>query len=75
MGINNYIESWHNHLKAIYMKGKRNRRVNRLFCTSVKDFEEDYRQNALKIAVNVDRMGQEEEKEKKSMLTIPPSLL
>jgi polysaccharide deacetylase 2 family uncharacterized protein YibQ len=54
---------------------KRNKKVDRLFCISVKDIEKNYRQNALKIAVNVDRMGQEEEKEKKSMLTIPPSLL
>ncbi|PHZ15776.1 uncharacterized protein RHIMIDRAFT_93001 [Rhizopus microsporus ATCC 52813] len=60
MEISNYIESWHNQLKATYLKRKQNRRVGRLIFILVNDVEEDYLQNIQRLMLKVGRMGPEE---------------
>ncbi|ORE08728.1 hypothetical protein BCV72DRAFT_82624 [Rhizopus microsporus var. microsporus] len=58
--ISNYIESWHNQLKATYLKRKQNRRVDRLIFVLVNDVEEDYLQNIQRLMLNIGRIGPEE---------------
>ncbi|KAI9468441.1 MAG: hypothetical protein EXX96DRAFT_105766 [Benjaminiella poitrasii] len=62
---NNYIESWHNQLKTMYLKRKRNRRVDRLVYILVNDVEQDYIHNIQRISNNVGRLGPEERRQKK----------
>ena len=60
METNNYIESWHNQLKTMYLERKRNRRVDRLIYILVEDVEYDYSNNVARISLKVGRMGPEE---------------
>ncbi|EPB91426.1 hypothetical protein HMPREF1544_01748 [Mucor circinelloides 1006PhL] len=60
METNNYIESWHNQLKTVYLHRKRNRMVDRLIYILVNDVEPDSIQNISRITLKIGRMGPEE---------------
>lgn len=60
METNNYIESWHNQLKTMYLNLKRNRRVDRFIYILVEDVEQDYINNVARISFKIGRMGPEE---------------
>ncbi|KAI7902884.1 uncharacterized protein BX663DRAFT_542923 [Cokeromyces recurvatus] len=49
METNNYVESWHNQLKATYLR----RKQNRLIFILVKDIEYDYQNNVKRLMLNV----------------------
>lgn len=65
METNNYIESWHNQLKTMYLERKRNRRVDRLVYNLVKDVEYDYISNVARITLKIGRMGPEERRKRR----------
>ncbi|EPB87318.1 hypothetical protein HMPREF1544_05843, partial [Mucor circinelloides 1006PhL] len=60
MEANNYVESWHNQLKTVYLHRKRDRRVNRLIYILVNDVEPNFIQNISRNTLSIDRMGPEE---------------
>jgi hypothetical protein len=60
METNNFIESWHNQLKTVYLGRKRNRRADRLICVLVDDVEPDYIDNICRITLNIGRIDPEE---------------
>jgi len=60
METNNYVESWRNQLKTVYLHRKRNRRVDHLIYILVNNVEPDFIQNISRITLNIDRMGPEE---------------
>ncbi|CEG67520.1 hypothetical protein RMATCC62417_03936 [Rhizopus microsporus] len=66
METNNFIESWHNQLKTVYLGRKRNRRVDRFISVLVDDVEPDYI-NICRITLNVGRMGPEESRRRKEL--------
>ncbi|KAG1172622.1 hypothetical protein G6F70_006439 [Rhizopus microsporus] len=70
METNNFIESWHNQLKTVYLGRKRNRRVDRLISVLVDDVEPDYIDNTCRITLNVGRMGPEERRRRELVLTL-----
>jgi hypothetical protein len=65
METNNYIESWHNQLKTMYLERKRNRRVDRLVYILAKDVEHGYNSNVALITLKIGRMGPEERRKKR----------
>ncbi|CEP20073.1 hypothetical protein [Parasitella parasitica] len=69
METNNFVERWHNQLKATYLGRKRNRRVDRLIYILVKDVEPDYIQNINRITLNAGRKGPEERRRRRRQLT------
>ncbi|EPB87317.1 hypothetical protein HMPREF1544_05842 [Mucor circinelloides 1006PhL] len=60
MEANNYVESWHNQLKTVYLHRKRDRRVDRLIYILVNDVEPNFIQNISRNTLSIDRMGPEE---------------
>ncbi|KAI9483611.1 MAG: hypothetical protein EXX96DRAFT_616579 [Benjaminiella poitrasii] len=65
---NNYIESWHNQLKTMYLKRKRNKRVDRLVYILVNDIEQDYIHTIQQISNNVGRMSPKERRRRRREL-------
>lgn len=57
MTTNNYVESWHNQLKTIYLQQQPNRRVDRLIYILVHDVNYDYEANVERIVSHLGRMG------------------
>ena len=54
MDTNNYVESWHNHLKSQFLRGHTNCRADRLIYVLTKDVDEFYQMIAMQ---NVVRRG------------------
>ncbi|KAG1573839.1 hypothetical protein G6F50_002496 [Rhizopus delemar] len=59
MRTNNYIESWHNQLKSVYLKRIKNRRLDRLVFILTNDVESDLKLDVERICSEVGRMGPE----------------
>lgn len=59
MQTNNYIESWHNQLKSVYLKRIRNRRLDRLVYILSNDVESDMKTEVRRIDSEAGRMGPE----------------
>ncbi|KAG1514525.1 hypothetical protein G6F53_003602 [Rhizopus delemar] len=59
MRTNNYIESWHNQLKSVYLKRIKNRRLDRLVFILTNDVESDLKLDVERICFEVGRMGPE----------------
>ena len=57
MMTNNFIESWHNQLKSVYLRNQRNRRLDRLFFVLTHDVEYFMRNERDRIVSNNGRMG------------------
>lgn len=57
METNNYVESWHNQLKTVYLQRQPNRRVDRLIFILVKDVAPHYDSNIKRIVSCIERMG------------------
>ncbi len=51
MATNNYIESWHNQLKSIYLKRRRNRRMDRLIYILTEDIAIDLKNDLARITL------------------------
>jgi hypothetical protein len=69
MRTNNYIESWHNQLKSVYLKRIKNRRLDRLVYILTNDVENDMKNEELRINSEIGRMGPEtREKRKREMV-------
>ncbi|KAG1042333.1 hypothetical protein G6F43_011928 [Rhizopus delemar] len=59
MRTNNYIESWHNQLKSVYLKRIKNRRLDRLVFILTNDVESDLKLDVERICSEVGVMGPE----------------
>ncbi|KAG1519297.1 hypothetical protein G6F52_008755 [Rhizopus delemar] len=59
MRTNNYIESWHNQLKSVYLKRIKNRRLDRLIFILVNEVENDMKLEEARVSSEVGRMGPE----------------
>jgi hypothetical protein len=59
MRTNNYIESWHNQLKSVYLKRVKNRRLDRLIFILVNEVENDMKLEEARVSSEVGRMGPE----------------
>jgi hypothetical protein len=59
MRTNNYIESWHNQLKSVYLKRIKNRILDRLAFILKNDVENDLKLDVERIYSEVGRMGPE----------------
>jgi hypothetical protein len=57
MDTNNYVESWHNQLKTIYLQRKRNQRLDRLIHILVKDVEYAHRATFERVSRQIGRSG------------------
>ena len=53
---NNYIESWHNQLKSVYMMRSRNRRLDRLVYILTEEVEYDLEKEKIRILENTGAM-------------------
>ncbi|KAI8981403.1 hypothetical protein BDB01DRAFT_724108 [Pilobolus umbonatus] len=65
METNNYVESWHNQLKSMYLKRKGNRRVDRLIYILVNDVEPDYISTVNRLVLRIGRMSPDEREARK----------
>ncbi|KAG0745721.1 hypothetical protein G6F57_007065 [Rhizopus arrhizus] len=59
MRANNYIESWHNQLRSVYLKRIKNRILDRLAFILINDVESDLKLDVERICSKVGRMGPE----------------
>ncbi|KAG1046567.1 hypothetical protein G6F43_010950 [Rhizopus delemar] len=65
MSISNYIESWHNPLKSVYLKRTKNRRLDRLVYILVNEVENDMKFEEARVSSEVGRMGPETRNKRK----------
>ncbi|KAG1627732.1 hypothetical protein G6F44_012114 [Rhizopus delemar] len=65
MRISNYIESWHNPLKSVYLKRTKNRRLDRLVYILVNEVENDIKFEEARVSSEVGRMGPETRNKRK----------
>lgn len=68
METNNFVESWHNQLKTLYLDRRPNRRVDRLLYLLVNDVATDYQANIQRVTARMGRMGPMEYEERKRVL-------
>jgi hypothetical protein len=69
MSTNNYIESWHNQLKSVYLKRIKNKRLDCLVYILVNDVENDTKLEETRVSSEVGRMGPEtRDKRKREMI-------
>ncbi|KAI9362836.1 hypothetical protein BD770DRAFT_296584, partial [Pilaira anomala] len=68
METNNFVESWHNHVKSTYLERKRNRTADRLLYIITNDIEPDFIANTNRIQLNIGRMGPEERRRRRREL-------
>ncbi len=53
MATNNYIESWHNQLKSVYLKRRRNRRLDRLLYILTEDVAIDLKNDVARLSLYI----------------------
>ncbi len=56
MATNNYIESWHNQLKSIYLKRQRNRRIDRLIFILTEDVAIDLKMDLARLSMVIGKL-------------------
>ena len=69
MQTNNYVESWHNQLKTIYLKRKRIHRLDFLLAVLTDDVEFDIQQEVKRLSGNVGRMSPAESELRKEEIS------
>lgn len=57
MATNNFIESWHNQLKSIYLKRQRNRRIDRLLYILTEDVAIDLRLDLARLTMLIGKLS------------------
>ena len=60
MQTNNYVESWHNQLKTVYLKRKRVHRLDMLLNVLTSDVAADIQAEVMRLSVNIGKMGSNE---------------
>ncbi|KAG1057928.1 hypothetical protein G6F43_000255 [Rhizopus delemar] len=65
MHTNNYIESWHNQLKSVYLKRIRNRRLDRLVYILVNEVENDMKLEEARVSSEEGKIGPETRNKRK----------
>lgn len=62
---NNYIESWHDQLKIVYLNQRRNQRLDFLIFTLGNEVEEDVKREISRLSLNVGQMSKTERMHRK----------